>query len=461
MGLRERIASAVFGGEIDRIVEERITAATVSIGREEDQGWTRLTGQPDRQLPDVTQERMIEICYWLWKTNPLANWIIEITKDFVVGEGLPFEAENDNVKEVLEGFWNDPINAMDISLEKFVRELGIYGEQCWPVYTAEQTGRIRLGYIDPARIKKVETDPENCKMVIGVILKGQTGEDGKKYGIVLPRDAEDLLSNEAKALRKGYSAGECFFFSINNVTNAPRGTSDLFVIADWLDAYEQFLFDYADKWPLLNTFVWDLLVKGGDSAKLDEELRRFTKKAGSVYAHNEGVELNEITPDLKSVDAETGARLLRNHILGSKSLPEHWFGGGGDVNRATALEMGAPAFKTLSSRQKTVKYILERVCDCVIEKALEARYLTVPEDEAYGYSINVPEMATRDITKFASAIQQLASSLMIAENQGWIDKDTATVSFIFGLRYLGLELDVEAVGEKKKGEKGREGYEDY
>mgnify|MGYP001492516936 CR=1 FL=1 len=456
--LKDRLAYAVFGGIIDRKVAERLPAAAISAS--EDIGWRRLTGDAERELLSITQERMIEIAYWLWETNPLGGWLIEIMVAFVLGDGLPYEAKDPEVKKILDDFWNNPVNRMDIHFEKHVRELGIFGELMFPAYTAQQTGRLYLGYIDPANIDQVFTDPENVKMKIGVSIKGKNGAQGKRYGLILPDEAEYVLSDAARLLRQNFTDGECFFYAINNVTNSPRGRSDLIRVADWLDAYEQFLFDYAEKWPLLNAFLWDLVVEGGDDAKIEENLKKITKKSGSVFAHNEKTKLNAVTPDLKAVDAAEGARLLRNHILSAKNMPEHWFGGGGDVNRATAAEMGTPVFKALSMRQKMVKYILEDLFSAAIRKARQSRYSRITDEQAKQYSVITPEITSKDVSKFAAAIQQIAGALVTAETNGWIDRDTAQNVFGTAMGFIGVDIDLETVKKTLK-EKPPKGFEDY
>ena len=283
MKFREQIAKTFFGSVIESEVMDRLKAANIT---DEEEGWRRLTGDTERRLNEVTQERMFEICYWLWKNNPLGNWLIEIVTAFVVGSGFIIESDNPEVEKRLNGFWNDPLNDMKIYAEKHVRELGIFGEQCWSKFVSEHSGKVRLGYIDPAQIKKILTDPENVKMKVAVLLRGTAGTPGRKLKTVLPRDAEDVLSETAQKIRKASKDGECYFTSINNVTNDPRGTGDLFVVADWLDAYEQFLYDYAERWPLMNSFIWDLLVEGGDEGDIKDALKTFTKKSGSIYGHN-------------------------------------------------------------------------------------------------------------------------------------------------------------------------------
>ncbi len=461
MKLWQKLTGVLFGAAIEDIVEERIEAA-VNLSADEP-GFRKLTGSSTRELPIATQERQIEIAYWLWKTNPLANWIIETIKDFALAEGLPWSAKNEKVQEVLEGFWKDPLNQMDLYLENLVRELGIYGEQCLPVFVAEQTGRVRLGYVDPAQIDKVVTDPENVKIAIGVKLKSESGvSDGKKYRIILDPEAENLISKRAKNIRRAFTAGECFYFAINRVTNEPRGTSDLFTLADWLDGYEQFLFDYADKWPLLNSFIWDVELEGFTPDQIKQWLKENkAPKPGSMRAHNEKVKWEAVTPDLKAEDASDGARLLRNHVLGAKSLPEHWYGGAADVNRATAAEMGTPTFKMISSRQNLVGYIVETLLRYQARKANEAKYLSVSDQELYDITVQRPEVAQKDISKFSAALQSLSNSLVVAQANGWLTQEKAAQIYAFGLAFVGYELSAEDAAEEAGQADEEEGFEDY
>jgi hypothetical protein len=468
-GFISRFIDTVFRGTIDlsdsKGTKEKnnapMTAAMSPGYRREDEGWRKLTATPTRDLLNVPQENMIDIAYWLWETNPLARWIIEIIKDFIVADGVPYDTKNDEVKKILEDFWYDPVNRMDINIEKHARELHIYGELIFPAFIAQQTGKIRLGYIDPKQVDKIITDPENVKMQIGLILKSEAGVQARQYRIILPEGSEFVLSARAQAMRASFLDGECFFFSINNVTNAPRGKSEIFVTSDWLDAYEQFLFDYADRWPLLNTFIWDLQVEGGDENDINKHIKNFTKKSGSVFGHNDKVTLEPKTPDLKSQDAETGARLLRNHILGAHGIPSFWYGGGEDANRALGVEMGTPTFKMMASKQRYFKYILETIFDQVIGRAMEANYLKLSEEEAYQYTINMPELSSKDASKYSAAIQQLTLSIITAMDRGLLDKQTAVKIYAFAMGMIGYEIDTDDVLSAIEKEESAKGYEDY
>lgn len=445
MGLKQYLTEKLLGAEIERQVGERLPAAVAN--NLSMIGWRKLTGSPTRELPMMDQARAIEVAYWLWKTNPLAKWIIEVVTAFVAAKGLPISCTNDDVKKILTDFWNDPVNRMDIHWENFVRELGIYGEQCWPAFVAEQTGRVRLGYIDPAYINEVFCDPENVKIKIGLTIGSHDGSGTpRRLKVVLDNENEQFLSEAGKALRDSFSDGQCFFFTINALTNEMRGTGDLFTVADHLDGYEQFLYDSSEKHGRFNSFFWDIEVTGADNKKLDEERAAYTPpKTGGAFIHNEKVKAQAVSPDMKADDAATSARLHRNHILGSIGLPEHWFGGGGDVNRATASEMDGPAKKIISSRQEKIKNMLELMCDYVIDQAVKARYLTgVPEDELYSYEVQTPEISDKDVAKLGTMLQQISTSLVVAETQGWMGPEEAAKAFAYFLAFVGYEYDPAA-----------------
>ncbi|MBE0598294.1 MAG: hypothetical protein IH614_13585 [Desulfuromonadales bacterium] len=455
MSLTNRLIQFCFGTFIDQQVQQRLPAA---VGESLNEiGFRKLTGAPTRELPMMNQERAIEVAYWLWKTNPLGKWIIEVVTAFVAAKGAPFSCVNEEVEKLLTSFWEDPVNRMDIHWENFVRELGIYGEQIWPTFVAEQTGRVRLGYLDPAQIELVFPDPENVKIKIGLTVKSPDGTGTpKRLKIVLDDENASFLSPAGQALRETFTDGQCFFFTVNALTNEMRGTSDLFTVADHLDGYEQFLYDSSEKYARFNAFFYDITVEGADAKKLQEDRALYQPpKTGEAFIHNEKVTAEAVSPDMKAQDSAAAARLHRNHILGSVGLPEHWFGGGGDVNRATAGEMDAPARKIIGARAEKIKNMLEVVFDYVITQAVEARYLTgVPEDELFGYEIQTPEIADKDVAKLSTMLQQVSASLTAAQANGWISQEEAGKAFAYFLAFIGYEYDPAEAAEAA-------GYEDY
>ena len=317
----------------------------------------RLTQDVSRDLDPLTQQRMQDVAYYLYDNNPLAKRILELTRDFVLGEGVEVAASDEMQGSILDNFWHDAINQMDLKLHARVLELGLWGEQCWSVVVNPIDGHVRLGYIDPGAISSVIRDPHDAEQVVAVVLKSGPGQADRRYRVVSldedPRsstygrltgvtldsagnvvtqwqelDAEGRPVGEAKAY-----AGACFFFKINAVATAARGRSDLLALADWLDAYDQVLFNEVDRALLLKSFVWDVTLQGADQTAIDAYAKSNpAPKPGSVRYHNDKVDWEAETPDLKAVDAQAGADILLSYIAA---------GSGGNTRRDPRISAGA------------------------------------------------------------------------------------------------------------------------
>lgn len=438
MGIKDTLINALFGGVIETRVTERLQAAAISV--DENYGWRLLTSNDARQLPMMNQERQNQVAYWLYKTNPMAEWLINCLTAFVTADGMPITCEVDEVKELLQNFWDR--NRLALRWENYVAEQGVFGNLCLSAHVAEHTGRVKLGYIDPGLISTTITDPEDVQTKIGVVIAATATMPQRTLAIILDRDTEEDLSPTAKLMREEMTDGRCFFFPVNCMSSELLGMSDLFTIADHLEVYEQFIFDSGEKWAQFNSFWTDVTVDGADNKKLEEERKLYTPpRSGGAFIHNEKVKMEAVSPDLKAADADQAARLHRNHVLGSKSFPEHWFGGGGDVNRATAAEMDRPTLKMLEKRQKLVKDMLKTIFDFVIQCALGARYLNVPEEDAWKYEISTPPLSDKDVAKLSTMLRDVSTSLIAAQTQGWIDQRQAAKMFAFCCGMLGFDYD--------------------
>lgn len=445
MGFLSKIGERLFATVIEQKVQERLPAATASAV--DAMNWRRLTGNSERELPVATWQRQTEVCYWLWKTNPLANWIIETLTSFIAGKGFTFTAKSDEVKDILDDFWFDAVNRMDIKLVKKARELSIFGVQCWQAFVSEHTGRVRLGMIDPGQIAEIFTDPDNVEVKIGVKVQRLDGTGVRYLKTILAGETDTVISEDALRLRETYADGECFLFDINSVSNDPYGTSDIFVIADWLDEYEDFVFKYADKAKKQNAHIWDVEVIGADEATCDALAQKFPHQAdGAIRVHNEKVKWNAVSPNLQALEIKESASVFRNHIIGTKSIPPHWFGGLDDVNRAAAAEGNEPIKALIDDRQNLLKFIIETLFTYVIQKALDASYLKpAAGEDPFDFAVQKPEAMEKDITQVSTAVRDLATAMTVAAGHSWIDKATAVKFFAFIIAMVGFEIDPEGM----------------
>lgn len=429
----------MFGFKKKQPAEKFVESVGISV---EEEGFTKLTGEKDRSLSSLTQERMQELAVFLWKSNPLANRIIELPLVYLLAEGVTISVQDETAQAWLNEFWNDPINQMDIKLPKKVREMSLFGEQCWPVFKNPTNGAVRLGYLDPGLIKEVKTDPDNTEQPIGVVTKALGRKrKSKKYRIIVP-GSENIFGEEAKKIREEFNDGECFYFNINALSSSSRGLSDLLATMDWLDLYDKALFGEVERWDALRSFIWDVTLRGATEETVKKRASEIeVPSSGGVRVHNDAETWQAVTPDLQAANGAENARTVRNHILGGSTLPEHWYGGGGDVNRSTAGEMGEPTFKTFKFRQTEWKHILETVCFYAVYSRLE-KTGNIPEDlRDYRPVAQFPELTHRDTSVYAAALQQTVVAVGIAVEKGMMTEETAVSVIGSMISRIGIEID--------------------
>lgn len=402
-------------------------------GSADEPGFRRLSGdglsaQNDRDLTPMAQDRMQKLAEYLWQSNLLANRLVELPLAYLLAEGVTLQCVDEAHQELLNAFWSDPINNWPMKLEARVRALGLLGEQCYIAHVREGNGAVRLGYLDPRQIATVVNDPSNPEQPIGVVTKRDNRGRVYKYRvIVLGEDAELFSANTVRIRAEDFADGEVLLYQLNKFPNGSRGRSDLLGQMDWLDAYDDFLFAELDRIDYLRRFVWDLTVEGADDETIKKHEREFKPpEPNSVFVHNESMTLEAKTPGLQAADTSESARLLRNHVLGGSTTPEHWYGGGGDVNRAAASEMGEPTFKVYTMRQGFLKRMLEEIGRFVLLCHARTRGLA-PDwaEDKWQVTAVFPELLNRDVTKFASAMQSLVSSVIQMIDAGLLTQETA------------------------------------
>lgn len=411
-------------------------------------GWRRVTrARADENA--LAQEISLAQVHKLYTCNPLGKWILEMTRDLITAEGIEVSSEVDAVSEVLQLFWDHDINLMDINLPQMVLELGLWGEQCYPAFLPNSSaGIVSLGLVPSDMIKEVVHDPGNWALPIGVILKDEAGHPGAKLRVIYSKPDNELFTQKVQDLRQSqFDDGETFWFKLNTVREATRGLSDLYTLSDWLDGYEELLFNLRDRDADLRAFAWDVTLNGYNDQQIRDWLNNTEKpKPGSWFAHNENIVMEPKTPQLNAMDTTLHARLYRNHVLGAAAFPEHWFGGAGDTNRSTANEAHIPTFKRYTARQRYVRHMLDHIIRYQLRTAAEGGLIS--GDDVTNYKLSMPQMVTEDLGMITSSLQQLTASAIQAVELGWIGADTAQRLFATLAGRLGVEVPTDALAAR-------------
>ncbi len=150
-----------------------------------------------------------------------------------------------------------------------------------------------------------------------------------------------------------------------------------------------------------------------------------------------------MSPALQAQDFNEAARTIKNMNLAGAGFPEHWFAKGGNVNRASALEMGDPTLKTLVERQGFAAFMVRQVIEFVIDQAVAAG--TLPETVNRKFHVQMPEMSVRDLGKAALALSHVGTTAMELRRAQLIDTESAQELVASVALQLGVEMDLEAV----------------
>ena len=429
---------------IESIIQEAVNPEFTATGDfsgaiDPDEHLYRNLSEAPKDINSYDYERSLKIAYWMYLTHPLARRIIELGKDFVIGNTIQYKSENEKVLNLLHRFWKDSYNNLSIKQHQKITELSLYGEQIYTTDINKVNGHVRLGYIDPLNIKTVKTETNNIEIVKSITTKGY---NGKKYNII--QENQD-----------GRLDGDVFFFRINNASNAKRGVSDLMHLIDWMDIFDQTLINEADRVRFLNSYVWDVLCRGMTEAEIKKYAKsQGTPKPGTSFYHNENIERNAITPDLKVGESTELLRFILSFMLGGSGTPEHYFALAYQINRATAEEMDPPFYKKVENRQLFIKYMFGQIFDFVIQKAVEYRrqitdYDTgkglgvLTENEDKNYEIVLPEPSTKDTKTIALSLKELTAALTIAKQSGWLSNQTSCEIFAMVASELGIDINAE------------------
>ena len=425
----------------------------------------------ERNLPKLTPDQSIDFAHYFYKSNPIAKRIIDLTAEYVVGDGIRFVAQDNAVQEILDAHWTDPTNNWTINQFSRVRDLGLTGELCIPVYVNENNGHVTLGNIDTSLIESIVDNPDNTMKQQLVILKKlpkeqyrrayriidvSSAESGtKEFGRLVGLNTDTVTGADFKlgdVIEPSGSgrkvqveiAGSCFFFTINNPMTSSRGWSDLLPDMDWIDAHDQFLFSSVEKAIESSKYVLDITLQGKNEQQIREWLRNQRPlKPGERFAHNENVTQEFKTPDLRLEDSASLASVLKNHVLAGAGLPPIWFAES-LTSRASAPEMTEPAYRHLKMRQKNIAYIMSRIFRFVLDQSIihgrlrqdrRMNQTSLASIESASFFLQMPEVSFRDQRANAVAIRSISTALKDGVANDFLDREEAGRIF---KRYLGL-----------------------
>jgi len=361
-----------------------------------------------------------------WRSNPIARRIIQLTTEFVIGDGLAFQTSNARANKFLTEFWNHPLNNL-------TEQLPEWADEAW------RTGDLFILFsVDEGGMIYVRALPSES---IGVI---QTAENDYRQELLYKRNEMDEQPWISFRLDMSFPASFVLHFPLERAVGASFGESDLAPILYWIGLYRQWLEDRARLNYFRQMFSFILQRPFTSQAEKEKYMRDFAaklpKKSGGVLGLDPNETLTALFPNLAAFEAGADGLALKRMIAIGAGIPLHYLAEPEESTRTTAEAAGTPTFKHFKHRQNYLSNVLLGV----LRSALTVRHQydshITPSAEV---RIIVPDITERDNSILALALQRFVTGFAPIYNAKLVDED----EFIRLVYRFIAELPPEKIGE--------------
>lgn len=333
-------------------------------------------------MAPVKYDQHRKACGYLHQRNGVAKKAITNMRSFVAADGFQLVATSTDdtwrpiLQKILTRSWL--LNNWDENLGIRVDSLGVDGEWWFIACEPNERGDVKLCKVLPDNIKGVEADElDSERMAFLCFNKEMTlienGQATKADKLPIVNRNDD-----------GEFEGRVHSLQINKLCDQTRGFSDLLPAVDWLDDLSKLLRTEVERFLMQKSLVFDVEIDGDAADQkvidlADQIEEDGPPEAGDVNVHTKAVKWTMQTPDMKLTDSVEFIRFYLNLCCGATNMPPHWFSEGGDVNKATASEMGTPIWAFIRDRKRAIIAFLRQVIRHALWVAREIH--KIPEDQ--------------------------------------------------------------------------------
>src|SRR5512136_3079291 len=135
----------------------------VSDNPRDDSTWRSVTVDtyPRDRYPQDRDE-VLQDALDAWRDNPLARRVVELTTEFVVGNGLNVTCEHEATHKFMQEWWSHPKNKMPQRIYEWCDELSRAGE-LFPILSTGPDGMTYVRAIPASDILEIRTYQEDIE----------------------------------------------------------------------------------------------------------------------------------------------------------------------------------------------------------------------------------------------------------------------------------------------------------
>ena len=330
----------------------------------------------------------------MFRVNPLARRIVEVTTEFVIGDGFTVTSPSRRAEKVIKEFWNHPLNDLDSQLSEWADEAWRCGD-LFILFSIDATGSAFVRAVPAEQINEIVTSPNDYRQELA--YKRSSFDDAPWPAYKPGTDQTSFILH----------------FPLNRMIGATFGESDLYAVKYWIKIYQDFIENRARINHYSQLFTYVLQRNYNSQAEKDSYVKSFARslprKSGGVIAIDNSEQLGAISPKLASYEASLDGITIKRMIALGAGLPMHYLAEPESSTSTTADAAGTPTFKRFKARQVYLRNALLNVLQTVLEirRGYDSSLPTRPRID-----INVPDITERDNSNLSMAAQRIVSTFV-------------------------------------------------
>lgn len=376
--------------------------------------------------------RMHSEAFFAKNSDPAANAIVQMTRDFVVGSGYEVQCDMKSTEGQLQmAMWRafEKVNEIQHQIDQACEEISIYGETMfWKlpfnqdkiIYGLRSGDTIpegiipRVRLLDPSNLVEIVTYPEDISRVLFYVWLTPTQWQMFQDGLGEGRPEQKSIQPSIKFIYRTIMADQMLHFKVNTVTGEKRGRSDFFPIFSYLKRVRDIV-DFA-LIGLQKNSAWAIDTEvDGDQVDIDTYVQAQAAlgtiaPAGSEFVHSKKIKRTMIANQgASNINSDAFALGMSMVAMGS-GIPISYFGThlSGGQTKASALVATEPVAKKMEKRREVMKRII---------RELWAYCMTSGGRIPLDCDVIFPEIISQDRS-------QKLKDLALAENQRWLAPET-------------------------------------
>lgn len=447
--------------QLPTINQNRRTAGHPSEGT-----WVKVGGgiQWRRDYAQQDMYKDLNEIFRAWRFNPFVHRITENWVNFVVGSGIQFKAKDERVQRIVVDPWL-AANEVHERMKKRAREAFLFAELFSAKVINVGSGTVRLGFIDPMNVTKVNFSTLDGDTPISIEVS--TG-DGTKTLLIAHIDESGTASRimpeiygdkrpggfTTPVTTTGLRVGQVGYLAYNTIIGATRGTSDTLTIIDWCRGLEDLLWSAQTRSKEQAKVIWMMIFKGATPATLtkyrnplmpdgktpNKEYVPPPQENGEVAYLNDQMEVRAVTPTMAASDIDQSAKTYRTVISIGSGNPTHLFGEGDGEGYMNAKEKGAPFYQMLESGQRDFLNFWKKEIDFAVDqKRIFTNELVGVTD--FRVEVTAPEITAKSQESRANIGKTMIEIISIAKQNQLISQEQAVEAFQAVAADLGWDLE--------------------